>query len=230
MASREYPGKGFSKENDIRLIELHPGREGDHVVVTLFNCDLADAPAYEALSYVWGDASRIRSISVINSGKRWWALTRLRQLSSLTGRVFGAKRAVTRNCHEALLRLRKPDRPRVLWIDSICIDQDSVRERTHQLNLIAQIYSAASQVIIHLGAGTEETEIALDFIKDLHSPKPPGDATSVWATADLRNPDYIRDALEELFEHPWFHRIRVLQEVRYAKAATLVCGSQEVDF
>jgi Heterokaryon incompatibility protein (HET) len=42
---------------EIRLVHFHPGGKGDYITVTISHTNLAKAPLYEALSYVWGDAS-----------------------------------------------------------------------------------------------------------------------------------------------------------------------------
>lgn len=38
-----------------------------------------------------------------------------------------------------------------IWIDALCINQDDITERNHQVALMAGIYSPAGQVVIWLG-------------------------------------------------------------------------------
>lgn len=45
----------------------------------------------------------------------------------------------TQNCAAALRRLRLEDPPRTAWIDSICIGQTQIPERSHQLGLMATL-------------------------------------------------------------------------------------------
>ncbi|KAI4684426.1 uncharacterized protein J4E84_006416 [Alternaria hordeiaustralica] len=40
---------------DFRLLKLHPGNSGDPIRISLIATALYDAPAYEAISYVWGN-------------------------------------------------------------------------------------------------------------------------------------------------------------------------------
>ncbi|KAK0610839.1 heterokaryon incompatibility, partial [Immersiella caudata] len=58
---------------------------------------------------------------------------------------------VTRNCFNALKSLRRPDTPRSLWIDAICINQHDVAERSAQVQIMNSVYSKGSQTVIYLG-------------------------------------------------------------------------------
>ncbi|KAH9207025.1 heterokaryon incompatibility protein-domain-containing protein, partial [Leptodontidium sp. 2 PMI_412] len=58
---------------------------------------------------------------------------------------------VTQNLAEALPHFRYEDRPRVLWIDAICVDQENLMERGHQVKRMSDIYSNAAKVFVWLG-------------------------------------------------------------------------------
>lgn len=90
---------------------------------------------YEALSYTWG--ARIGTVA-INCND-----------SSLL---------VTPNCESALRHLRHRTKDRVLWIDAICINQQSVEEKNNQVPLMGEIYRSAAAVIIWLGPGLQGEE------------------------------------------------------------------------
>jgi hypothetical protein len=62
----------------------------------------------------------------------------------------GQELLITENCVAALRRIRSKVRKCILWIDSICIDQSSIEERNHQVALMGDVYSMASEVIIWL--------------------------------------------------------------------------------
>ena len=94
----------------IRLVELLPGQRDDEIRTRLSIVDLEQNPQYEAISYVWGDARD--KVSIICQGHEFW---------------------VTRNLYNAFLRVRLADRTRVLWADAICIDQNSITERSHHV-------------------------------------------------------------------------------------------------
>ena len=57
----------------------------------------------------------------------------------------------TENCFDALKQLRERDTPKVLWIDSLCIDQKSAEERSQQVTMIGEIYKNAEHDCILIG-------------------------------------------------------------------------------
>ena len=81
---------------------------------------------YEALSYTWGSGSADRTIFV-------------------DGEPF----LVRETLYQALFYLRGP-KHRKIWADAICIDQNSVIERNHQVSLMRFVYIRAQGVLIFL--------------------------------------------------------------------------------
>lgn len=88
------------QHNEIRLITLAPGKWRDPIECSLQIVSLDDNPTYEALSYVWGDASL----------RKWICLK-------------DANFDVSKSLEVALRHLRHEDSERVMWIDAICINQ-----------------------------------------------------------------------------------------------------------
>ena len=74
---------------------------------------------------------------------------------------------VGQNLHSALQHLRHEDKPRTLWVDAVCIDQDNLYERGRQVAVMDQIYAGASSVLAWQGEADEHTEVALDTIEDI---------------------------------------------------------------
>src|ERR1700733_338132 len=90
-----------SERNEIRLFSLHPGSDGDIVSGHIECRELGPASkSFEALSYVWGETG-----------------------DGATIQVHDAPVSVTKSLEAALRYLRFQDRPRMLWIDYICINQ-----------------------------------------------------------------------------------------------------------
>ncbi|KAG8160812.1 hypothetical protein KVR01_009076 [Diaporthe batatas] len=124
---------------DTRLLVLLPAPTVEDEVCCEFRvvslrassekCTTSEASHYEALSYTWGESANSRSIT-------------------LGGRA-GFK--VTDNLHAALVRLRRADRHRILWVDGLCIDHDNNVERNWQVALIPRALKAADSVIVWLG-------------------------------------------------------------------------------
>lgn len=63
----------------------------------------------------------------------------------------------------------QPRRVGLSWIDALCVDQDNVSERSHQVNVMGQIYTAACQVLIWLGPEDESTSSAFELMTALRS-------------------------------------------------------------
>ncbi|PVH78033.1 heterokaryon incompatibility, partial [Cadophora sp. DSE1049] len=99
---------------------------------------------FEALSYVWGTNSSSHEI-----------------------RLNGNIKLIRNNLWSALNQLRHANRPRTLWVDDLCIDQECTEERNHQVREMGQIYGSASTVLIWLGPGGEFSELAFNFIRTM---------------------------------------------------------------
>lgn len=110
---------------EIRVMVLFAGEPLDELVCDIVVVNLADRPAYEALSYTWAD----------RTGD-----------ASLSSEVFcgGKAIAITKNCEAALRRLRLKGRNRRLWVDAICINQNDTSEKNHQVKLMSKIYTSAA--------------------------------------------------------------------------------------
>lgn len=141
MASYRYkplPHDGCS----IRLLRLLPTcKSGSRIECEIFygNIREVDQAPYEALSYIWGDASQTVDIG-------------------LNGCVF----PVTVNLEAALRALRKTDESRILWVNAICINQADIKEQGEQVRIMWDIYKAADCVVAWLGPEEGDSAIAME--------------------------------------------------------------------
>jgi Heterokaryon incompatibility protein (HET) len=138
--------------DSIRLLRLLPNKNNTaDIHCELFEYALQDsekaAHPYEALSYVWGDSDKRRSIFIDNQYL-----------------------AVTLNLYAALLRLRDHDIPRIVWVDAVCINQEDKQEKGHQIQSMAMIYGKASRVIVWLGERADDSDLALEAIRAAGKP------------------------------------------------------------
>ncbi|KAH7377788.1 heterokaryon incompatibility protein-domain-containing protein, partial [Pyrenochaeta sp. MPI-SDFR-AT-0127] len=212
------------EDQSFRLIQLFRGVLGP-IQCNLFHSrfqDAEDVIEYEALSYTWGGNDKAYSIE-----------------------VNGVETAVTKNLFTALRNLRTPHRDRILWIDAICIDQNSDKERGHQVQQMGTIYKRAEQVVIWLGEATAETDLVFQSVRALEE-RMIQYACNDWNSRDNRWSEHWssiqseleakygnlkaqqRKGLNNLLSRPWFKRIWIIQEVANARAATVICGSQSV--
>ncbi|KAH7127420.1 heterokaryon incompatibility protein-domain-containing protein [Dactylonectria macrodidyma] len=128
---------------------LKPGQSNDALRCELEPVNLQQGPIYEAVSYTWADEIGDDSIcKTIQCGDE--------------GRLIG----ITKNCEKALLRLRKLDTDRRLWVDAVCIDQSNVLERNHQVNNMIAIFRSAIRVLVFLGEGHPVLGRLIDYISN----------------------------------------------------------------
>ncbi|KAL8684228.1 MAG: hypothetical protein Q9224_006507, partial [Gallowayella concinna] len=166
MAPYEYtPLKEEAKE--IRLLTLLPDVFDAPIHISIKTVVLSDeeVPEIEALSYAWGDASDRLDIFVKVKPSKRAILRRIRNpmRAGLTT-LF-----VTRNLVEALKHLRLEDRPRVFWIDAICVNQQDLEERSSQVLRMPDIYSSAKGVIAWLGRESDHSSLAMKYLQKLGS-------------------------------------------------------------
>jgi hypothetical protein len=116
---------------------LHPGDFASPIQISLAEARSQGEHDYEALSYTWAteDGDRKRSSQIRCDGTRIW---------------------VTKNCELALRYLRKENSNRVLWVDAICINQKDSKERGHQVGMMRNVYSKATEVLVWLGELSKE--------------------------------------------------------------------------
>lgn len=206
---------------------------------TLCCASLQQRPAYDALSYVWGDQTTKRPIQV-------------------NGRLFG----VTENLKSALRHLRYWDeRKRVIWIDALCINQADIPERNQQVRQMDDIYRNAAKVVVWLGPETNTSSEAFDWLAgwgalrqsySISSSKQQDQAVDTAGTtpgsglaSPAENPptkDFSRsqwdhilhglpiEPIRKLFQRPWWQRIWVIQEVAHASKVEVLCGYRSMDW
>ncbi len=224
MAFRYEPLQRTQKE--IRLITLQPGdADGTPLQIHIETATLDSPGVYSCLSYVWGPPEPKRSIE-------------------LNGCPFD----VLENLYLALLRLRLPDKPRRLWIDAICINQNDIEEREAQVSIMHNIYATAANVIGWIGEDDGAADRrAIDFMKELAvrsrsylniddgeigSVRSLDEETVRWfeSVTPLGLVDSIWLDFTALIDRPWFSRIWIVQEVVMGREVTLKCGPHEFDW
>jgi hypothetical protein len=130
--------------------------------------------------------------------------------------------------------LRLEGEERLVWIDAICVNQGALDERSHQVQLMKDIYSQAVRVIVWLGEdeyglarkAIELIEIAANrccaiFGKSLEDIEF-RDISSNPALAEMLHKDEFEewewDAVVWFYRNTWFTRVWIIQEVAYAPA------------
>ena len=165
---------------------------------------------HTAISYVWGPTSP--SYRVL---------------------IDGGTFMVRSNLYDFLVQVRhsKKDFDGVwFWVDAICIDQNNVAERNHQVSQMGQIYQNAKQVISWLGRRTPETDAVFYLVKSTVA------ATSnarVLSAAVQRRKLIFSSQVHQINAFcllPYWTRTWIVQEVLLASRADhiLACGSSRI--
>lgn len=134
------------------------------------------------------------------------------------------------NLASALRRFRKEidqDYPLLLWIDSICITQNSPRhntEKSGQIQKMANIYQEATKVRVWLGEEDEDSNKACNFVKEILSFK---NFNALCESAEFATK---WNAFRNLMQRPWFKRRWIVQEVAFAQQAEVYCGRDKLSW
>lgn len=107
---------------------LYPGVHEAAIECDLQVASLEDKPGYESLSYTWGDSTKDGAV-----------------------RIADCLLSTTENLWSALRHLRYPDKPRLIWADALCINQNDDEEKTKQVQIMGRIYTECAQCLIWLG-------------------------------------------------------------------------------
>ena len=206
----------LKRKDSIRYLVLEPGKGDDPTVCSLRESRLKDMRKVVAISYVWGSRERNSEIRC-------------------NGQCF----KITENLHTALRMARQPAERCLVWADAICINQDDVQERGHQVSVMGRIYGTAKQVLICLGPDPEGhakaagslvaqmDKFILRVAKDCNyaSNSFPWPDTNDEILSDLRWADF-----GVMVVQPWFRRGWVVQEAGLAAEAVLLWGATAISW
>ncbi|ETS74863.1 hypothetical protein PFICI_13347 [Pestalotiopsis fici W106-1] len=211
--SRTSPGdadfayKPLSADADTRLVELEPAPDASFPLqcrITELCLSSEDLIEYEALSYTWGASEFTETLYVIEEEDKTSVIK------------------ITTNLRDALHRVRLRHQKRLLWVDAVCINQQDISDKSKQIPVMAQIFSAASRVLVWLGTSLEGQRSLVDIKKALRF----SSRDSQRIEAHLSN---LESSFSNLVKLPWFSRRWIIQEVVLAADAVMMCGAEEID-
>ncbi|KAJ4385637.1 hypothetical protein N0V93_010066 [Gnomoniopsis smithogilvyi] len=207
----------------IRCLNLAPGEVFDGLTGTLETINISQAEgAFEAISYVWGPNNKNQTIT-----------------------INGKPLAITTNLRDVLRQARHLDKPRLLWVDAICIDQENSEEKGHQVKLMGQIYRLSRCTLICLSDSTETRAWSREveaLIKDVNEmmERVFRDLCSnikddqLWNSFPYPGADdpLISDERwqfwNELIDQPWFSRGWVVQEAALGPECLVLLAGLEI--
>ncbi|ORY05559.1 heterokaryon incompatibility protein-domain-containing protein [Clohesyomyces aquaticus] len=215
-----YQYRPLESDTYIRLLELHPAANlSDPLEIDLIHIDRedtirrSDPSRYEAVSYCWGDPQMSHSLTV------------------------DAKYTleITKNVEIMLRYLRSTTKPRFLWVDAICLNQQDNNEKEVQVPLMGRIYAQAHKVRIWLGEAGNDDKIASLFtgLRALALLGQDEKALEFPRIHEILTDICGRDCNEStaaFFSRPWFGRRWVLQEAVMANHLIVHCGLSKLDW
>ncbi|KAK3370333.1 heterokaryon incompatibility protein-domain-containing protein [Podospora didyma] len=211
-----FPYSPIQSPTGIRLLLLLPHCDPGAAV----ECQLLEVRHYQdrtyvALSYVWGEYGE-PSPTIL-----------------LEGHAF----QVTPNLHTALKHFRHNNRPRLLWVDAICINQGDDEEKSEQVSRMQLIYRSAYTVLMWAGPKYQDSDSAMGILLGVESifeaTGRPGDYYS--GPAAIREKlvsavaaDQHGTAIKAFFDRSYWHRVWILQEAVSGSKSLLCCGDYGV--
>ena len=187
--SSSYSYEALSQpEADFGLLLLKATRASSDALtcdLQIFRLGAEATPAYESLSYCWGDPATVDRIEL--DGKSHYATD---SLGSFLRRQVGQD--TTDQC---------------LWIDALCIDQDNEEEKACQVSIMGRIYSNASRLLLigpgdEVGEGNSGLILVSEFDQDL---------PSVMRPRTLSPEEFV--SFRSILQRPWFDRLWMVQEL-----------------
>lgn len=213
-------------QEEIRLLSVAP-TTNDDVQCDVVTVSMNDQPNYQALSYVWGDATK-----------------------TIPLRVGDSMLSITTNLKQALLHVsRLPNRCDWLWVDAICINQKDNDEKSSQVAFMREIYNKATSVLAWLGPADADSTKAMQSLEILGKAILHGNIISRFPTAYMKNQKeraYLQDFFKRidygleashdialapicaLTKREWWKRLWTFQEVVLSRDAIILCGSNSI--
>jgi hypothetical protein len=192
------------RSDQFRLVYLSAVPDPDYPIhVTLEDYADHEHPEYECASYTWGgedgDSTPCRPVYV---GPYWDVLLQ------------------TKNCSSMLRFLRPWRGTRAMWVDAICINQQSLTEKSTQVAKMKSLYEMCSSVIVYLGEDIatrtrgHPTTRSLEALGEANPISPPN--LLVQASPF---------SLDKLLSRQYFRRLWVIQELVACPRAVIRVGN-----
>lgn len=209
------PLKGL---RNIRILRL-TGGNSRILFAELIETSLDSHLSYEAISYTWGNPDKSHSLAIQG----------------------GSTINITESLYNALVAIRHSkieDGARNLWVDGVCINQDSETERSQQVQLMAEIYQSANRVITYVGENILDITLGLDLANKLIScfneRRKSADSVpvpTIYAkhnVPDKSHPSWA--ALRDFLDRSWYTRIWIIQESLQNPNMIMMCGNVEINW
>jgi hypothetical protein len=207
----------LKSEKSFRVLVLEKGLPEEPIACSLREISSFQEEEYEALSYAWGEATSAHQELIMCNDREVHIQT---------------------NLASALRALRRRNRPRVLWADAICINQQDPLEKARQVPFMRDIYANAREVIIWLGEEHHSDRNAFQFLhwlflhfnkqgNKVHREVVEVPSENMWEQVKFEQ-HHNFGSLKALLGRDWFTRTWVVQELASAQSAVLTWGNESI--
>lgn len=178
--------------------------------ITTWPVDSLPSLAYYAISYAWGDSKSSKTILINDKPFQ-----------------------VGTSCELVLKQVHRYEKSRYYWIDALCIDQNNIDEKSKQVAMMGNIYKKAAHVLACVGRhGDDSRFLFQEFEQFSHTVLEPADGPEfqrlLYTRYGLSTSRRLLRASFHFAERPYFSRLWILQELKNAKQASLLCGVDAV--
>lgn len=216
--------------NSVRFLNLHPSSDGTGTLsCTFLNLAPSCDTGYEILSGYWGNQTPFQPVSIL---------------------VDARSCTITPQLAQALCKFRHRDKPRLIWIQSLCIDPQSTPERNTQIVRLREILQSAQRLIVWLGGAEDGSDAVFEHLSQFrhvvteHNWPPTPLPDPVYGRRELpyrpapeaaAPADYVQPyppaaaaGFTKLCFRPWFYRPWSLPELALSQNILLVCGDHQL--
>ena len=226
-----YYGPLDTSRECIRLLDILRPTTNGILQCRLKNVEFTRARSfhYTALSYTWGEEPPDEHILL--NGRYFPVRPNLWNFLKSLGQVDPGDGELFRN----------------LWIDAICIDQSSQKEKNHQVRFMRTIFSNATKVLVWLGPSDWSSRLVSNFAKVLQSHElKDGTLLSVYLQRRRRessawqatfkilklagcdiSKQSLCNAVQHLSRRMYWTRLWVIQEFCLAPQLFILCGTDK---
>lgn len=208
----------------IRLLRLDLSSTREHIIATLHTWNKSSLPAFNAISYVCGQALPLYPV-----------------------RINGGAFHIGNNCLYALSQVCLHYPGTYVWIDAICINQQNLAEKSAQVSIMGGIYRLSSRVLACIGPSDAASDEIVRVTEDVDSfvqavrPDwlgPPARREPLLWTPPFWDPPMdesstlkLWDIFTEFERRPYFSRAWIVQELSAGVGRTTVlCGLSRIDW
>ena len=207
----QYSYDKITSPRTIRLLKIEPRIFG--MRCSLVHQDLdADAPtSFEAISYRWGSGEKTRILDI-------------------GGKVL----PIPESAYDVLRERASIWRPRLMWIDAVCVNQEDDEDKSQQVGLMRDIYGRATRTIVWLG-DAPDGRVVFQFLVEMLLQRDNGMSGLDVAVAQaglkkIRDDNPKWTALGRMLENLYWSRVWIVQEIVVSRQVDIWYGGRWFDW